>query len=90
MNTYKETTIDINFTNLDDINRKIWIQKRTKALKIINENLNQTQDFLTQSALFYLIQLLKLDGDNEYLLEKGEQNDNSLLASGVDKCQTKP
>jgi hypothetical protein len=72
MNTYKEITMDINFTNLDDINRKIWIEKRTKALKIVNENLNQTQDFLTQSALFYLIQLLKLDGDNEYLLEKGE------------------
>lgn len=72
MNIYKEITMNINST---DINRKIWIEKRTRALKIINENLKQTQDFLTQSALYYLIQLLKLDGDNEYLLEKREQNE---------------
>lgn len=78
MKTVEEITIDINFTNSDNINRKIWIEKRTKALKIINENLNQTQDFLTQSALFYLIQLLKLDGDNEYLLKEDNEDENNI------------
>ena len=60
----------INFPKNQDITKELWIEKRTKALEIIQNGYELYEDELSHIALDYLIQLLKLDGDNEYILNK--------------------
>lgn len=64
-------TFKINLRPSKDITKEIWVQNRTKALKIIQNGYELYQDDdLSHLALDYLIRLLKLDGDNEYILKE--------------------